>query len=188
MNFLAFWAISMTYWVEPHPEQKLAHDAMRHWEAASGGHLSVKAVEREAEAELRFRWVNPQYRTLYGVSVPRVVNGKRVYDLVINPEIAGAEKDPLLGATILFLTCVHESGHALGLEHTRDFADIMYSFEYGGDLAEYFARYRRKLQTKADISKHSPIAKGDAEQLRRALDKRRQSGTRSGEAGPAPPR
>lgn len=187
MNLLAFFAVTLFYWVEPHAEEQLAHDAMKHWAVASEGNLEVKAVQAEKDAELRFRWVKPEHRSLYGVSVPRVVNGKRVYDLVINPEMAKAETDPLSAVTILFLTCVHESGHALGLDHTSEFADIMYNFQFGGDLAEYFARYRRKLKVKADTAKFSPIAKGDVAQLRAVLDKRMRSEKRSGGDAPGLP-
>lgn len=187
MNLLAF-ALTLLYWVEPHPEAPLAHEAMQHWAKASEGKLIVKAVEKEEEAELRFRWLNPQYRGLYGSSIAKIVKGKLVHDLVINGTMANEERDPLLSATILFLTCVHESGHALGLQHTRDFADIMYSFEFGGDLAEYFGRFRRQLKSRADFSKFSPVAKGDAGQLRAILDKRMRSGTRSAESAPNPQR
>ena len=56
---------------------------------------------------------------------------------------------------------VHESGHALGLPHTRNFADIMFSFGYGGDVLDYFQRYRRLLKTWDDIPKHSGISDAD---------------------------
>ncbi|MBY0374239.1 MAG: hypothetical protein K2Q23_09615, partial [Bryobacteraceae bacterium] len=61
------------------------------------------------------------------------------------------------------------SGHAWGLAHTDAFADIMYSFQYGGDLLEYFARYRRKLKERADIRQHSGLSEADIAQLRAAL-------------------
>jgi hypothetical protein len=64
----------------------------------------------------------------------------------------------------------------------------MYSFQYGGDLEEYFARYRRKLKVRADIAQHSPVSPGDAKQLLNVLDKRRRSETRSRESSPNPPR
>src|ERR1022692_1981450 len=59
-------------------------------------------------------------------------------------------KDDLLRDTIVYLTCLHESGHALGLAHTNQFADIMYYFGFGGDINEYFGRYRRLLSTRDD--------------------------------------
>ena len=62
-------------------------------------------------------------------------------------------------------TILHESGHALGLEHTSAFADIMYNFQYGGDIPEYFGRYRRQLQERSDIRKHAGISDADRRQL-----------------------
>jgi predicted Zn-dependent protease len=69
--------------------------------------------------------------------------------------------DPLLRETIVYLTCLHETGHALGLAHTAAFADIMYSFQFGGDIAEYFGRYRRQLSARQDIRKHSGMSEDD---------------------------
>jgi hypothetical protein len=60
---------------------------------------------------------------------------------------------------------VHETGHALGLPHTSDFADIMYSFQYGGDIAEYFGRYRRKLSARADIRKNAGMSDEDRKRV-----------------------
>ncbi len=74
---------------------------------------------------------------------------------------AGDTKDLLMRDTIVYLTCLHESGHALGLSHTNQFDDIMFSFQYGGDIPEYFARYRRKLTRREDIRKNSGLSPAD---------------------------
>jgi hypothetical protein len=92
------------------------------------------------------------------------VNGQRGSQINIRIEDGGT-RDALLRATIVYLTCLHESGHALGLPHTRGFADIMYSFQYGGDIAEYFGRYRRKLSAREDIRKNSGISADDRASL-----------------------
>jgi hypothetical protein len=41
----------------------------------------------------------------------------------------------------------------------------MYYFGYGGNILEYFMRYRNQLQSRADIAKHSGLSMGDAEVL-----------------------
>jgi hypothetical protein len=77
-----------------------------------------------------------------------------------------AKRDPLWRDTIVYLTCLHELGHALGLDHTADFRDIMYFFGYGGDIVEYFSRYRRQLKARTDIPSVSGLSATDISRLR----------------------
>jgi len=53
----------------------------------------------------------------------------------------------------------------LGLEHTAEFADIMYFFGFGGDIREFFDRYRRRLKARDDIRAASALSAGDLAQL-----------------------
>jgi hypothetical protein len=63
-------------------------------------------------------------------------------------------------------TAMHEIGHAVGMQHTRNFEDIMYSFAYGGDFVEYFSRYRRKIKSRSDIARVSGLSPGDISVLK----------------------
>jgi hypothetical protein len=171
-------AVDLRYWVEPctRPETschkddpQLADWAMKAWEAASGGALKLEKTERMERAHIRLRWVDGG-QGLYGEARPIVVDGRRGAEVYVLPEVAGGSKaDPLLRDAIVYLTCLHETGHALGLPHTADFADIMYSFQFGGDIGEYFGRYRRRLSTRADIQKNSGMSPQDAAKLRAVL-------------------
>ncbi len=76
--------------------------------------------------------------------------------------------DLLLRDSIVYLTCLHELGHALGLPHTQDFRDIMYYFGYGGDIVYYFTRYRMQLRSRSDIASVSGLSDADVSHIRAA--------------------
>jgi hypothetical protein len=123
----------------------------------------------EASATIRIYWV-PAGAGLYGEMRGRLVEGRLAADVFVRPDTDGlgpdigrsAMLDPLFRDTVVYLTCVHELGHAFGLPHTSAFADIMYSFQYGGDFVAYFMRFREQLEGWADIGRASPFSAADA--------------------------
>ena len=180
--FLAATPVEYKYWIDPcvpaessckPGDPELAQWALEAWERAAAGNLKFIKAGSKPDAHIRVQWVS-QRMGLYGEARPIMVNGRRGAELYVRPEMEGlgdeiyeaTKKDPLLRDAVVYLTCVHESGHALGLDHTADFADIMYSFGYGGDIAEYFQRYRRKLSSRADVPKYEGVSAKDRERLR----------------------
>ena len=167
-------AATLRYWVQPcpHPgsgckadDPQLAEWALAAWQAASRGALRLEKAETREQARIRIYWATGA-DGLYGETRSVEVNGEEGAEVFVLPTVVPpGEKDELLRDAIVYLTCLHESGHALGLEHTADFADIMYSFQYGGDITEYFARYRRQLTSRDDIRKHSGLSAADRERL-----------------------
>jgi hypothetical protein len=167
-------AATLRYWVEPcssvesgchSGDPELAQWAMEAWQAASAGRLTLEKTAVRDKAHIRVYWTGGS-SGLYGETRPILVDGVRGAEVFVLPTVVPAgEKDALLRETIVYLTCLHETGHALGLAHTADFADIMYSFQNGGDIGEYFARYRRQLSTREDIRKHPGISSNDRERL-----------------------
>ncbi len=148
-------------------DDQLAVYALEAWQKAAASKLNLHRVKEPLDARIQVIWAS-KFGGLYGEAEPVTINGKPGVRLAIRPVGRNVE-DPLLRDVIVYLTVLHEAGHGLGLRHTRDFADIMYSFQYGGDLAEYFARYRRKLASRADFPKHSAITEADLRQLNAIL-------------------
>jgi hypothetical protein len=145
----------------------LARWALASWQSASNGRLHFVETKDRSKALIRMVWASPS-GGLYGETVGIDVSGRRGSQIYIVNTTQGI-KDDLLRDTIVYLTCLHESGHALGLEHTNQFADIMYSFGYGGDITEYFGRYRRKLSVREDIRKNAGLSPADREHLTEKL-------------------
>lgn len=122
----------------------------------------------EASALIRIYWVGSEDGQ-FGETRPLTIGGRQGAAVYIEPDVAalgpdlarGAQSDTLLRESIVYLTCLHELGHALGLEHTKDYRDIMYFFGYGGDIVAYFGRYRSQLHARSDIAGVSGLSLAD---------------------------
>lgn len=154
-------------------DRTLAEWALQAWVSQRDGPVELVPAP-ESEATIRIYWIGAG-AGLYGQMQGREAEGRFVADVFVRPDTDGlgpeigpaAREDPLFRDTIVYLTCVHELGHAFGLRHTAAFADIMYSFQYGGDFVAYFMRFRDQLQARRDIPQAMPFSAADRGAFRR---------------------
>lgn len=145
--------------------------ALNDWVRHSEGRLSV-APASASDAVIRVYFDSPgagRYGEMRPIRVGDL-RGAEVYvrtgTETLGSDIAAAAiEDSLMRDTIVYLTCLHELGHALGMFHTARFEDVMYFFGYGGDIPTFFGRYRLQLSIRDDIAAVSGLSTGDLEQL-----------------------
>jgi hypothetical protein len=152
---LAKWASHavIPVWLDTHASPAdadlLVDRAMVTWTRAAGGRLTLKKTASRETASIRVRFA--QADGIYGETAPRVDRTTGLIgsaEVLIAGDVAG---DPIQQRIVIYLTALHELGHALGLPHTNVFDDIMYSFRRPDDGERYFGAYRRKLSSSDDI-------------------------------------
>jgi hypothetical protein len=153
-------------------DRELAAWAVAAWQRHLGTAVAL-VPGPESAALVRVYWAD-QRDGQYGEMRPIIVSGRNGAAVYIRPDMEGlgpaiarrTAGDDLLRESIVYLTCLHELGHALGLSHTAAFDDIMYYFGYGGDIVEFFGRYRRQLRSRADIARVAGLSDADIKRLR----------------------
>jgi matrixin len=149
----------------PAGAEAIVERAMTTWTEAAGGRFTLRKTTARGEANVRVQFV-PGNR-VYGETLPRLdLSGEIVSaDVRINGDVVG---DPMDRRIVVYLTALHELGHAIGLPHTDEFTDIMYSFRRPDDGERYFGAYRQRLRTTDDIgsARATGLSAGDQAALR----------------------
>lgn len=130
----------LAVWIEPSPDAKLPSEkllfaTLKQWEVASEGLIRFRlmdtAIKQKEAAHIEFRWRGETVKGRdYEVGhASRDVQGariRRVTVTLIQEPIIDGHLTPEKRRARLLATVLHETGHALGLEHSDRSQDVMY--------------------------------------------------------------
>jgi len=123
--------------------------AMQTWTTAAESRFRLVRTSTKGMAAIRVHFFTHDWR--YGMTQARP---DPQTGLLAEAEVvvaADAGGDALDHQIVVYLTALHELGHAIGLSHSADIADIMYLFRLPGDSERFFGGYRRRLRSADDI-------------------------------------
>jgi hypothetical protein len=167
--------IAIKVWVDPAGAPKggdaLVERAMKTWTEAADGRFKLERVASKEAAGIRVHFFTRDWR--YGMTQARPDPGT---GLIAEAEVvvaADADGDGLDQQIVVYLTALHELGHALGMVHTAEITDIMYLFRLPGDGEQFFGTYRRRLRNADDIgsSRATGLSADDVRVLKALYDR-----------------
>ncbi len=162
-------------WVDardaPPGGERLVERAMQTWTTAGEGRLTLARTLIRNEADIQVFFVRGGGN--YGETLPHVDAATGLIDRADVAIAADVPVDPLTRQIVAYLTALHELGHAIGLEHTATFSDIMYLFRQPGDGPRYFDNYRSLVRSSGDIGSATAtgLSPDDVKALRDLYDR-----------------
>ena len=172
----AHWAAGTTIrvWIDPAGApaggDRLVERAMQTWTMAAESRFRMERTAARDTAGIRVHFFTRDWR--FGMTQARPDSRTGLLTEAEVVVAADADGDALDHQIVVYLTALHELGHAIGLSHSADIADIMYLFRLPGDSERFFGGYRRRLRSADDIgtARATGLSPNDVRELKGLYD------------------
>ena len=151
----------------------LAEWALRAWGRELVGKISLEPTPDPTNARIHMAWAASLVGR-FGEMQPMLVRGHRGATIRVRSPHHHIESffgrrhttDPLFRDAIIYLSCLHELGHALGLTHSERFGDVMFDFTIRERAVSFFKQYRNSLSTHDEIRLNTGLSPNDRHRIR----------------------